>query len=39
MNGYGLMEVWGGSGCFGVVRGVSTVLLTDQIRKRVCLAL
>ena len=34
---------WGGLGCLGVVLSVSmdrtTVMLTDQIRKRVCLAL
>ena len=46
MYGNGLVELavfWGGFGCFGVVWGVSmdrtTAMLTDQIRKRVCLAL
>ena len=38
----GLVEFWGGLGYFGVVLSVSmdstTVMLTDQIRKRVCLA-
>ena len=46
MYGNGLVEVWvfwNGSGWFGVVLSVSmdrtTVMLTDEIRKRVCLAL
>ena len=43
MYGNGLVEVWGDLVCFWVVCGVSmdrtTVMLTDQIRKRVCLAL